>query len=68
MGVRPDTVEIQWPGGQVDQLSNVNARQTVTIEKGKGTFACVPRPKVSTRSLCSARGNRANIRFEIKGL
>ena len=33
---KADSVEIQWPSGQVDKLSNVNAGQTVTIEEGKG--------------------------------
>jgi hypothetical protein len=33
---KADSVEIQWPSGQVDKLSNVNAGQTVTVEEGKG--------------------------------
>ena len=33
---KADNVEIQWPSGQVDKLSNVNAGQTVTVEEGKG--------------------------------
>jgi len=33
---KADDIEIQWPGGQVDKLSNVNAGQTVTVEEGKG--------------------------------
>jgi len=36
---KADTVEIQWPSGQVDKLSNVNAGQTVTVEEGKGVIA-----------------------------
>ena len=43
-----DSVEIQWPSGQVDKLSNVNAGQTVTVEEGKGmvgTRAYGPRGK-----------------------
>ena len=36
---KADTVEIQWPSGQVDKLSNLNAGQTVTIEEGKGVVA-----------------------------
>jgi len=31
-----DSVEIQWPSGQVDKLTNVNAGQTVTVQEGKG--------------------------------
>jgi hypothetical protein len=30
------TVEISWPSGQVDRLSNVNAGQTVNVTEGKG--------------------------------
>ena len=31
-----DSVEIRWPSGQVDKLSNINAGQTVTVAEGKG--------------------------------
>jgi hypothetical protein len=33
---KADSVEIRWPSGQVDKLSNINAGQTVTITEGKG--------------------------------
>jgi len=33
---KADMVEIQWPSGQVEKLSNVNAGQTVTVQEGKG--------------------------------
>ncbi len=33
---RADKVEIQWPSGQLDNLSNLNAGQTVTVQEGKG--------------------------------
>jgi len=33
---KADTIEIQWPSGQVDRLSNVPAGQTITVEEGKG--------------------------------
>ena len=36
---KADSVEVQWPSGQVDKLSNVNAGQTVTIEEGKGLIS-----------------------------
>ena len=36
---KADAVEIQWPSGQVDKLSNLNAGQAVTIEEGKGVVA-----------------------------
>ncbi len=45
---RADTIEIQWPSGQVDKLTNVNARQTVTVQEGKGIVsarAYGPSPK-----------------------
>jgi enediyne biosynthesis protein E4 len=31
-----DSIEIQWPSGQVDRLANVAAGQTVTVQEGKG--------------------------------
>jgi hypothetical protein len=33
---KADAVEIRWPSGQVDQLLNVNAGQTVSVTEGKG--------------------------------
>jgi hypothetical protein len=33
---KADSVEVQWPSGHVDKLTNLNAGQTVTIEEGKG--------------------------------
>ena len=37
---KADSIEIRWPSGQVDRLSNVNAGQTVTATEGKGiTFS-----------------------------
>lgn len=31
-----ETIEIRWPSGQVEKLSNVNAGQTITVTEGKG--------------------------------
>jgi enediyne biosynthesis protein E4 len=31
-----ETVEIRWPSGQVEKLSNVSAGQTITVTEGKG--------------------------------
>jgi len=31
-----EAIEIRWPSGQVDKLTNVAAGQTVTIMEGKG--------------------------------
>jgi len=33
---KADTVEIQWPSGQVDKLSGMMADQTITVQEGKG--------------------------------
>jgi enediyne biosynthesis protein E4 len=33
---KANLIEIQWPSGQVDKLSNINAGETVTISEGKG--------------------------------
>ncbi len=49
---KADSVEIQWPSGQVDKLSNVNAGQTVTVQEGKGIVgnSGLCRAACSTRS------------------
>ncbi len=39
---KADAVEIQWPSGQVDKLTNVSAGQTVTVQEGKGIIAATP--------------------------
>ena len=33
---KADTVEVQWPSGQVDKLSKIAAGQTVTVQEAKG--------------------------------
>jgi enediyne biosynthesis protein E4 len=33
---KADSVEIDWPSGQVDTLHSVNAGQTITVQEGKG--------------------------------
>ena len=35
-GTKADTVEIQWPSGQMEKLSGLSGDQTVTIQEGKG--------------------------------
>jgi len=37
-----DSLEIEWPSGQVDKFSNLNAGQTVTIDESKGIVANRP--------------------------
>ena len=39
---KADSIEIQWPSGQTDKLSNVNAGQTVTVQEGKGVVGSRP--------------------------
>ena len=39
---KADNIEIQWPSGQIDKLSNINAGQTVTVQEGKGVIASRP--------------------------
>jgi len=36
---KADAIEIRWPSGQVDQLSNIAAGQTITVSEGKGITA-----------------------------
>jgi enediyne biosynthesis protein E4 len=36
---KADSLEVQWPSGQVDKLSHISAGQTVTIQEGKGIVA-----------------------------
>jgi enediyne biosynthesis protein E4 len=36
---KADTVEIRWPSGQIDRLSNVATGQTMTMTEGKGITA-----------------------------
>jgi enediyne biosynthesis protein E4 len=33
---KADIVEIRWPSGQVDRLTNVAAGQTIGVTEGKG--------------------------------
>jgi hypothetical protein len=39
---KANAVEIEWPSGQVDKLSNVNAGQTVAAQEGKGIVSARP--------------------------
>jgi hypothetical protein len=34
-----DSLEVHWPSGQIDKLSNIPAGQTVTITESKGIIA-----------------------------
>jgi len=33
---KEDSIEVQWPSGQVDRASAIAGEQTVTVEEGKG--------------------------------
>jgi hypothetical protein len=39
---KADAIEIRWPSGQFDKLSNVHAGETVTVQEGKGVVATRP--------------------------
>ena len=36
---KADTVEVDWPSGQIDKLSNVPTGQTITIQEAEGQIA-----------------------------
>jgi hypothetical protein len=36
---KADAVEIDWPSGQIDKLTNIATGQTVTIQEAKGQIA-----------------------------
>jgi hypothetical protein len=42
---KADAVEIDWPSGQVDKLSNVAAGQTINVQEGKGQISARPYAK-----------------------
>lgn len=42
---RADGVEIRWPSGQVEHLSNVSAGQTITVKEGTGIVSAKPYEK-----------------------
>jgi hypothetical protein len=39
---KADTVEIHWPSGEVDRLTNVDADQFVTVQEGKNIISVHP--------------------------
>jgi hypothetical protein len=36
---KADSIEIQWPSGQIDKLSDVDAGQMITVQESKGIIA-----------------------------
>jgi peptidyl-tRNA hydrolase len=58
---KADSIEIQWPSGQVDKLSNVNAGQTITVKESKGTItsrAYGPRPSLVATKVAQLSAQR----------
>ena len=53
---KADSLEVQWPSGQVDKLSNISAGQTVTIQEGKGVMASRPYAKPSIAKSTKSAG------------
>ncbi len=45
--IKADEIEIQWPSGQTDKLSNIAAGQTVTVQETKGVIASRPYSKTT---------------------
>jgi enediyne biosynthesis protein E4 len=39
---KADFIEVDWPSGQTDRLTRVNAGQTATVQEGKGIVAARP--------------------------
>jgi enediyne biosynthesis protein E4 len=39
---RANAIEIRWPNGQIDRLSNITAGQTITVTESKGVTASRP--------------------------
>jgi hypothetical protein len=36
---KADSIDVQWPSGEIDKLSSVAGSQTITIQEGKGVVA-----------------------------
>jgi enediyne biosynthesis protein E4 len=41
-GAKTVSVEIVWPSGQKDSISNVKANQLITVKEGKGIVSALP--------------------------
>jgi len=39
---KADALELQWPSGQLDKLSNISTGETITIQEGRGVIAARP--------------------------
>jgi len=36
------SIEVIWPGGRKDTMSDINANQSITIQEGKGVVSTQP--------------------------
>ena len=54
---KADALEVVWPSGQTDKLTNIAAGQTVTIQEGKGIVSS--RPYGKPASSAPSRAKRA---------
>ena len=36
-----DTLEIRWPSGTVDRITNIGINQNITVEEGEGMITAV---------------------------
>jgi hypothetical protein len=56
---KAEAVEIQWPSGQLDKLSNVNAGAIITVQEGKGVISTrVYRKSPAARTTLSANARQ----------
>jgi hypothetical protein len=50
---KADTIEVLWPSGVVDRLTNVAADQYVTVQEGKAMVSAHPYGKPATARTAS---------------
>ena len=50
---KADSIEIQWPSGQIDKLSDVDAGQMITVQESKGNN-CQPQVRQTLRNAGNA--------------
>jgi hypothetical protein len=56
--MKADTLEVQWPSGHTDKLSNVPSGQTVIIEEDKGIVSSRPYTKRAVQQVTRSAGTR----------
>jgi enediyne biosynthesis protein E4 len=55
---KADSIEIRWPSGQTDTLSNVTASQMVTVQEGKGIISSRPYGSPARKPVSSKLASR----------